>query len=324
MRNYRMDNIKCFLIFCVVLGHMLELTYAGGGYRIIYSFHMPAFIFISGYYAQFNREKIVSCLIYPYILFQFLYLIFDAVINNQNPAILKFQFTTPYWLLWYLMVLIFYYLLLPFMDGINEIFLLISGCVVSLVIGFDQSIGYYLSLSRFFTFLPYFILGRVWKHLNIDILFRSYIFKFLNVIGVLVTCFFLGKFQYINNAMLYGSYSYVNAGYSILIKGLLLLCASNWILFFMWIFPNFKIPFISSIGKNTFNIFLLHGFIKKYLESHGGVFVYSKNVNIGLAILMSSVIVLVFGNKYIGTLGKLVFTGEGIRKIIKYIKVKTN
>lgn len=49
MRNYRMDNIKSFLILCVVLGHMLELSGTGGWYRVIYSFHMPAFIFVSGF-----------------------------------------------------------------------------------------------------------------------------------------------------------------------------------------------------------------------------------------------------------------------------------
>lgn len=31
MRNYRIDNIKFFLIFCVVLGHSMELFNAGGG-----------------------------------------------------------------------------------------------------------------------------------------------------------------------------------------------------------------------------------------------------------------------------------------------------
>ena len=44
MRNNRMDNIKFFLIFCVVFGHMLELVDTGVWYKIIYSFHMPAFI----------------------------------------------------------------------------------------------------------------------------------------------------------------------------------------------------------------------------------------------------------------------------------------
>lgn len=323
MRNYRMDNLKCFLIFCVVVGHMLELTLISwGGYRIIYSFHMPVFIFVSGYFAQFNKEKIISTLIYPYILFQFLYLVFDAVLINQNPESLKFQFTTPYWLLWYLMVLIFYYLLLPFMKSKNDVRLFLVGCALSLIVGFDQSIGYYMSLSRFFTFLPYFIFGTIWERFHMDILLKNYRWRLLNVVGILATCFFLGKFQYISNPMLYGSHSYANAGYSILIKGILLLCAINWIFFFMWAFPSFKIPVISSIGKNTLIVFLLHGFVRKYLEHIGGVFIYSKNVNIGLMILISSVIVFMFGNRYVGTMGKLIFTGEGIVKIIESIKIK--
>ena len=320
MWDYKMDNMKCFLIFCVVIGHMLELVYAEGMYRIIYSFHMPAFIFASGYFAKYDKGKILSSLIYPYVLFQSLYLIFDAVIIKQDPGALKFQYTTPFWLLWFLMALIFYYLLIPFMEKTNPVFLMIAGCILSLVTGFDQSIGYYMTLARFFTFLPYFILGMTWKQLKIEILLKNYWFRLLNVILVLITCYYFGKYTYISNPVLYGSNSYVNAEYTILIKGILLLCGINWILFFMWIFPVVKIPIISSIGKNTLTIFLMHGFIKLYLGSKGGIFIYSRNVNIGLAAVISLVVILLFGNKYFGLLGKQVFTGQGIGQIIGYMK----
>lgn len=144
----------------------------------------------------------------------------------------------------------------------------------------------------------------------------------MNVAGIFVTFLLLGKFQLVSNNMLYGSYSYEGAGYSILTKGMLLLCAVNWICFFMWIFPESRIPVISSIGKNTLIVFLFHGFIKKYLESVGGVFIYSRYANIGLAVLISSIIVLIFGNRYVGTVGKQIVTGEGIEKIVAYAKVK--
>ncbi len=292
------------------------------GYRIIYSFHMPAFIFVSGYFAKYSKRKIVSSLIYPYILFQSLYLFFDASLINQDPQALKFQYATPFWLLWFLMVLIFYYLLIPFMEGTNPMLLMIVGCMVSLVTGFDQSIGYYMSLARFFTFLPYFILGIVWKQLKIEKLLKSHLFRLLNVICVLATCYVLGKHTYVSNPMLYGSNSYANAEYTILIKGILLLCGINWILFFMWIFPGTKIPGMSLIGKNTLTVFLLHGFIKRYLGNMDGIFIYSRNVNMGLAVAISFVIVLLFGNKYIGSLGKLIFTGEGIEKTIGYMRAR--
>ena len=67
-------------------------------------------------------------------------------------------------------------------------------------------------------------------------------------------------------------------------------------------------------------IYLLHGFINRYLVNLKGIFIYSRNVNIGLAVLISFLIVLLFGNKYIGSLGKLIFTGEGIGKIIGYMR----
>lgn len=323
MRNYRMDNIKAFLIFCVVAGHMLELTGTGRGYRVIYSFHMPAFIFVSGYFAHFDRKRIVGSLIYPYILFQILYLVFDAIVIKHNLEVLSIQFTTPYWILWYLLVMIFYYLLLPFMEGINCVLLLVCGGVLSLISGFDQSMGYYLSVSRFFTFLPYLILGTVWKRLHIEQLLKDNRIRIVNAAGVLVAVWLIGKFQFVSNTMLYGSYSYEGAGYSIFIKGLLLLCALNWICFFMWFFPGVNIPVISSIGKNTLIIFLLHGFIKKYLESIGGVFIYSRYVNMGLVVLISGIIVLSFGNRYAGAVGEQIFTGKGIERIITYCKGKT-
>lgn len=55
MRNDRMDNLRCLLIFLVVLGHFLGLIPGAGGlYRIIYLFHMPAFLFLTGYFTHFN------------------------------------------------------------------------------------------------------------------------------------------------------------------------------------------------------------------------------------------------------------------------------
>lgn len=52
------------------------------------------------------------------------------------------------------------------------------------------------------------------------------------------------------------------------------------------------------------------------------IFIYSRNVNMALAILLSIFVVLVFGNRYVGSLGKLIFTGDGISKIMAYMKAR--
>ena len=55
-RDYFFDNLKAVLIFLVVLGHFL-LPIHGRNYlvvvkRLIYVFHMPLFVFVSGYFAK--------------------------------------------------------------------------------------------------------------------------------------------------------------------------------------------------------------------------------------------------------------------------------
>lgn len=49
-----LDNLKAFTIFCVVLGHAIQCYDTtgrmGGVYGAIYSFHMPLFMVISGYF----------------------------------------------------------------------------------------------------------------------------------------------------------------------------------------------------------------------------------------------------------------------------------
>ena len=51
------DNLKCFAIICVIFGHSLQYTYNGylddlKSFNLIYSFHMPLFMMLSGYFAQ--------------------------------------------------------------------------------------------------------------------------------------------------------------------------------------------------------------------------------------------------------------------------------
>ena len=51
------DNLKFFLILCVVIGHFIE-RYVGelwvyrSLFAFIYTFHMPAFLFIAGLFSK--------------------------------------------------------------------------------------------------------------------------------------------------------------------------------------------------------------------------------------------------------------------------------
>ncbi|WP_175215983.1 acyltransferase family protein [Proteus mirabilis] len=60
-RNKKIDSIKGVLIFLVVFGHFLESMIGWKGsnssalLHVIYSFHMPFFILISGYFFSVNN-----------------------------------------------------------------------------------------------------------------------------------------------------------------------------------------------------------------------------------------------------------------------------
>lgn len=155
-RDHQFDNIRLILIFFVIFGHLIEYFAADGIlYRWIYSFHMPVFIFISGYFAKFNPKKIVCNILVPYVLLQILYTAFDHLLYGNAPF--RLQFTTPYWLLWYLLSLFCYYLLLPLIDTDRasvQLFVFLACVALALLSGFGQGFGYFLSLSRTFVFLP--------------------------------------------------------------------------------------------------------------------------------------------------------------------------
>ena len=56
-RYYLLDNLKVILIFFVVFGHVIEYYINDNSilmtlYIFIYIFHMPLFIFISGYLSK--------------------------------------------------------------------------------------------------------------------------------------------------------------------------------------------------------------------------------------------------------------------------------
>lgn len=57
MRNKSLDSLKFVLIILVVLGHFLEPSRYSNKlscdlYSVIYAFHMPLFIMLSGYFTK--------------------------------------------------------------------------------------------------------------------------------------------------------------------------------------------------------------------------------------------------------------------------------
>lgn len=115
MRDLRVDGIKLFLIVLVTLGHALEACISNPMsnrlYSAIYLFHMPAFVLISGYFANVSsKDKLIKkaiafietflVIMIPQCLF---FGRFTPLLNPENSG-------------WYLLSLIFWYSMVYLLD----------------------------------------------------------------------------------------------------------------------------------------------------------------------------------------------------------------
>lgn len=325
-RKYCFDNVKFILIFMVVFGHLLRITDFGRHdgewfYSFIYSIHMPLFIFFSGWFAKFNRRKIVFQLGYLYILMQMLYLLFDHCILEEEPYLtMVYQFTTPYWLLWYLMISIFYYLLIPFIDTDEK---RKQSCVViicfmlSLISGYESEVGYYLALGRFFSFLPFFVLGYYAKKNQMQLMSPAGKTKrILLISGFIMLVIYFMKFNSLNPEIFYGAESYEKYSINISTKFFIQAVALFGIIFFVRVLIphlNYKIPLISVIGRNTLPIFVLHGFVVKLI----GKYIAPSDFSLFEAVLVTIAVLLLLGNSFVAKFLRLFGTGWWLEKYLK-------
>lgn len=310
-RIYKYDNIKAILIFCVVYCHLITILPSQGDimpviYKIIYTFHMPVFIFLSGFFAKPHKRDSILNFFAIYLIFQAIYLIQDSLVYVKE---VKMQFTTPTWMMWYLLTLAMYYLVLPLFetnDIQKQIFLIGLVIVISLLTGYETTIGTYLSLSRFFSFLPYFLFGYYcqknhWE----EKITRSRWLPIISILGCFLGILFVSQ-QSITKKMLFGDSSYAAANYTPLVKFLFLLFATCWLIFFLIYTPRKEIPFLTVLGKNTFPIYCFHGFIVRVIDSNN-ILQYDLTVNCILLFLFSIAIITVFGNNLVANLFKKIF-----------------
>lgn len=324
-RNYKADNIRFFLIFCVVFGHLLELfsgRTADMLYRLIYTFHMPAFVFLTGYFARFKPKKILLSLIWPYFIFQILYLLFQGYVIKGTDTV-SLQFTTPHWLLWYLLATVFYYMLIPFLQWEStgaRVDVLFLSAAVSLLAGFDKTVGYYMSLSRFFCFLPFFVSGYYVGNKPQSLQHSAkkgskwLLFFLCLIVVIFAQHFVLSDPESFTRQVLYGSYSYAGGRFTWKQRLILLLLGAAWIVVLFAIASDRKIPIVSAIGGNTLPIFLFHGFVVRLLEKEA-VFAYTQTENILLAAGITLAVLLLFGNPCSAWFCKWLFTGHWLETI---------
>ncbi|MDZ5129744.1 acyltransferase family protein [Clostridium perfringens] len=280
-RNYLIDNSKGLLIFLVVLGHSLEFIrkdyeVARLLYVFIYEFHMPVFVFISGYLSknvEKGRRNAVRNFLTPFLLFNIIWNLITLVGPlflrgefTELPSEQAFSFFTPGWALWYIFAMFLWKILLPDLLKFKNIFILsiIAGIFVKL----SGEFGSYMALSRTITFAPFFLAGYYSSEEKLKKFRKFTRFNILNkvpsililIIGVLIALIFV-NYSNIADEFFWADRSYSNFNIEIF-TGILLYIAVYIIGFaFVYVFINLmpvNQTFLSKIGKNTLSVYFLH------------------------------------------------------------------
>ena len=265
-RDYLFDNYKVLLIFLVVAGHFIEPAYGNNSMVnaikwIIVSFHMPAFIFISGYFSKRDLPFSVSIrkLLVPYLVYETIYFLFYTFIIQKETGL---YLTRPKFSLWYLLALFVWRVITPYVKKIPHHFLL--SIAAGLLIGLSNMPGNFLSIPRILVFYPFFLAGMYFD--------RGFITRFRTVknqwiAGTIAACSLIfvaiGPFtRMYSTKIFYGRYNYESLGQSAL-EGILVRIACYLVSFIITYSLMFLISeketSYSYIGPRTMPVYLFHG-----------------------------------------------------------------
>ncbi|MDD6796055.1 MAG: acyltransferase family protein [Clostridiaceae bacterium] len=272
-RNFLFDNLKGFLIICVIIGNSIEyvdLTTVNPHYflLVLYIFHMPLFAFISGYFnkkSSRSTQKKVTGILKIFIGAQIFYFILNRFILGDTD--LKLQFFSPSWTMWYFISLMSWYIIADFIKDKKKWF--VYSIIAALLIGFDPSVGGHVSISRTFFFLPIFIAGMSLNELTLDTLRKN-----RKIIGVFSLIILIVLYVLKDNTPLelffeYDKYtSYFNSAlYPLAMRMFHYLGAFTIGAFILSITPTKK-TCLSIIGQYSIVMYVSHGAIIKLLYKY--------------------------------------------------------
>ena len=271
-RIYLFDNLKFILIFLVVFGHCIMIFVNDITLRVymyIYLFHMPTFVFISGYFFKRRNKKVLSFIV-KYFAFQCLYLLLASIIDKNTNFNMSSIFD-PYWIMWYMYCLIFWNIIMNIIEMKNQklgIILIGISIIMAILAGTIENINTKYSLSRMIAFFPFFLSGIYCKKfIDIRKLKCSKKVKCIFILIFIVIALLTFYLPIANSyEALYYSKPYSVVGITPGIRLLQYIIGFIFIVGFLIIIPNKKYK-LSFIGANTEYIYLLHGFIIMILQS---------------------------------------------------------
>ena len=262
-RSAYWDNIKGMLIALVVLGQCL---YAFQDEKLIkyivisiYYFHMPAFVFVSGFFSKSQNSRSGRSLVRLFAAFLLLTAVHLCIALVTSGYL---QIVKPYYSAWYLLALIIWRLITPYFSKIKGIIPL--ALVVSLLAGFWGDIDNSFAFARIISFYPFFLAGYfLSKEKAQSIINRSIKWKIPIGMALLIAGGSLAAIATIGLHPLNGDFlfhHYKEGAYllHVLVRVSIFSVAFCVIGGMLLLSPTRTLPVLTKAGKNSLTIYLIH------------------------------------------------------------------
>ncbi|KUL68526.1 acyltransferase family protein [Streptomyces sp. NRRL WC-3604] len=278
-RDAFFDNAKYLAIVLVAIGHSWEPIKGGSRiletmYTVVYTFHMPAFIIISGFFSRSfdaspsRMKRLITGVAVPYIVFETAYPLFKRWIDD-DPG-MDVSILDPWYLTWFLCALFIWRLTTPLWKIVRWPLPIALGLAMMATV--TPEIGDDLDLQRVLQFLPYFVLGLIMKPEHFHMV-RTRTTRLLSLpIGVVTLLFAYWAVPRMNTAWFYHRDAaqelaapwWTGPVMVLAMFGCSLLLTAC---FFAWV-PRRRMWF-TTLGAGTLCGYLLHGFVVKAGDYQG-------------------------------------------------------
>lgn len=265
VRNYRMDNIKCFMILGIVLEHSLLIYGYPRDFELFWamaiSWLMPLFTMISGY---FFKEKPRSVLIEKYIYPMMLFSAVNFIVGYFFYSSYQNGIHIVGYAMWYLLALFVYTVITPpILRKISLKRLLIISFIFVLLyqlLPFTFA-NYYVNLlqiNRIVSFYPLFLIG-FWLKANYTKIIQKFtLLQARMLLGCIMSFYLLCCWHF--HGLAYKSGFYIEMGTTtlhILFFFMNYVFVSLIAILIIFSTPNIKFRF-THYGERTMSVYLLH------------------------------------------------------------------
>lgn len=302
------DNFKGILIILVVLAHYFfayfqDVDQIQKLLSFIYLFHMPAFLFISGYFTSKNpsKESFYKLVIY-YFIFNTFMMLYCFLIQST-----PIQFINSYNSYWYLASLFLMRILIKKIENVK--FLLPLSIAISFLCSFYD--WYLTPISKALVLFPFFIAGYQLEKSKVENFiknrnYKSYLLGFVLLFICLIVGYYIVTNLNFNTGIL--TFERYSTFKDAIYRAIMFFYSVLIIVTSFFLIPNRTIPLISSWGRNSICIYVMHRFLTLeffyYFPANGWDSFY-----LFYGILLTISTLLVFGNNLFRNYFDKIFNG---------------